>query len=269
VNDKKTIADSPTNNQEEVSPASMSVIQQLWEEAKSRRAAAANLRANGPSTEADALEAGAQKLDDAGLDIVKQCEINRTAALNEKWLKDYSHYKDWHLENNRSIISMSQSAVRLIATANAGAAVALLAFLGNALAKSENIVASRFACSLLIFAIGVVAAALVAASSYLTQLLYGVEDNAKIQTWAKRLHGFTIVLWFGALLIFAGGCFETYNAVRSSVQNQGVEMQLNKSSTPINQDLKRNNPPPARASAAPPVVDQPIPKVPVAPQDKP
>jgi hypothetical protein len=61
----------------------------------------------------------------------------------------------------------------------------------------------------------------------------------------------------------------TYNAVRSSVQNQGVEMPLNKSSLPTRQDLKWNSPPPSRPPAAPPVVDQPNPKVPVAPQDKP
>jgi hypothetical protein len=265
-----TTADGTTNNQEAVRPASTFLVQQLWEEARARRALAASLRANGPSERANVLEAGAEKLDDAALDITKQGEIKREGVQYEKWLKDYSHYKDWHLDNNRSVISMSQSAVRLIATANAGAAVALLAFLGNALAKSANIVASQFAGSLLTFAMGVVAATLVAASSYFTQLLYGIEDDAKIQTWAKRLHGFTIFLWLCALLIFAGGCIETYNAVRSAVQKQGVEMPLDKSSPQINQEWKRNNPPPARPPAEPPVVERPIPRTPdVKPAEKP
>jgi hypothetical protein len=264
-----TTADGTTNNQEAVKPASTSLIQQLWEEARARRAVAANLRANGPSEQADALEAGADKLDDAALDIAKQGEIKREGVQHEKWLKDHEHYLDWHLENNRSIISMSQTAVRLIATANAGAAVALLAFLGNALAKSANIVASQFAGSLLTFAIGVVVAALVAASSYLTQLLYG-DEKPKMQTWARRLHGFSIFLWLCALLVFAGGCIETYNAVRSAVQTQGAKMPLNKSSLQLNQEFKRNNPPPARPPADPPIVERPIPRAPdVKPVDKP
>jgi hypothetical protein len=251
-----------------ISPAASaptSLSQQLFEEAQARRARAVELRAkaNGPSAAADALDSGAEKMDDVALDIVAQGEIKREGVRHEKWLKEHEHYLAWHLENNRSIISMSQSAVRLIATANAGAAVALLAFLGNALAKDEHVVASQFAGPLLTFAMGVVVAALVAAASYLTQLLYGNEDP-KWQTCARRLHGFTIIIWLGALLIFAGGCIETYYAVRSAVQKQGIAMPSNKSSLEINQEFKRNAPPPARPAAEPPVVERPIPKPPDA-----
>jgi hypothetical protein len=245
--------------------APITLSQQLVEEALARRARAVELRtnANGPSAAADALDAAAEKMDDVALDIVAQGEIKREGVRQEKWLKEHEHYLAWHLENNRSIISMSQSAVRLIATANAGAAVALLAFLGNALAKDEHVVASQFAGPLLTFAMGVVAAASVAAVSYLTQLLYG-DEKPQIQTWARRLHGLAIIMWLSALLIFAGGCVETYNAVRSAVQKQGVVMPSNKSSLEINQEFKRNAPPPVRPAAEPPVVERPIPKPPDA-----
>jgi hypothetical protein len=228
----------------ESAEAAKSLSQQFFELAQSYRTQARELRARtpaGPHLEADTLDALASKFEDKTLEIATQSEIKRESVKFEKWLKEQEHYLAWHLENARSIISMSQSAVRVIATANAGAAVALLAFLGNALAKDAHLVAEHFAAPLLTFAIGVVIAVLVGGSSYVTQLFYGVEEK---QTLAIRLHWLSVVLWFATTGAFAAGCVETYFAVRSMTKNEGAHMAAKDTDRGTVETVKRNAPPP-------------------------
>jgi hypothetical protein len=248
-----------------------SLSQQFFDLAQSLRIQARELRARTPAgvpnLEADALDAQAAKFEDKTLDIATQSEINRGRVIFEKWLKEQEHFLAWRLENTRSIISLSQSAIRVIATANAGAAVALLAFLGNALAKDARLVAEYFAPSLLTFAMGVVVAVLVAGSSYVTQLLYGVDDPKK-QKLAKRLHWLTVALWLTATGAFAVGCFETYSAVRSMTRNESAPMATKYTDRGSVELVKKNEPAPARPASDPPVVQMPGPK-PVAPAPAP
>jgi hypothetical protein len=237
------------------------LTQQFFDLVQSERAKARELRAAAPglpSSDADALDAHADKLEDNILKIVTESEIKREGIRQDKWLKEHEGYLAWHLENNRSIISMSQTAVRVIATSNAGAAVALLAFLGNALAKDSHLVAALFAPALLIFAAGVVVAVLVAGSSYFTQLFYG--DEAKLKL-AVRLHILSAVLWFATTGLFAAGCVETYIAVRSmpSKEESPVTTSIANGESA---ELKRNAPPPARPAAEPPAVRVPTPTPP-------
>jgi hypothetical protein len=248
-----------------------SVSQQFLDLAQSHRAQARALRAGVlagvPNLEADALDAQATKLEDKTLDIATQSAINRENAIFEKWLKEQEHYLAWHLENSRAIIFMSQSAVRVIATANAGAAVALLAFLGNALAKDAHVVAEHFSSPILTFAIGVVLAVLVAGASYLTQLFYG-DDAPKKQKLAIRLHWLSAILWFATTGAFAVGCVETYFAVRSMTKNEEAPM-ADKNTGRGSVELLKENAPPARPASEPPAVKMPAPTPPAPkPGDK-
>lgn len=249
--------------------AKKSTSQQFFGLAQSHRIQARELRARtpagAPNLEADALDAQATKLEDKILEIATQSEIKREGVKLEKWLKEQEHYLAWHLENVRSIISMGQSAVRVTATANAGAAVALLAFLGNALAKNADVVAEHFSPPLLTFAIGVVIAALVGGSSYVTQLFYGVEDPKK-QKLAIRLHWLTVVLWFATTGAFAAGCVETYFAVRSITKNESVPMAAKDTDRGSVELMKKNAPSPARPASAPPIVQMPATKPPPEPK---
>jgi hypothetical protein len=237
--------------------------QQFFDLARSHRTQARELRARTPSLtlEAAALDVHAAKLEDKSLEIATQSEIKRESVKFEKWLKEQEHYLAWRLENSRSIISLSQSAIRVIATANAGAAVALLAFLGNALAKDAHVVAAHFAGPLLTFAIGLVVAVLVGGASYVTQLLYGAEDPKNL-TRAKRLHWLAAVLWFAATGAFAVGCVETYFAVRSVAKDEGASMVAKDADRGSVQSEERNAPPPVRPASDPPAVKMPIPQPP-------
>jgi hypothetical protein len=212
--------------------------------------------------DADALDERADKLEDSALQIATQSEIKRDGVRLDKWLKEHESYLAWQLENSRSIISLSQSEVRVIATANAGAAVALLAFLGNALAKDSHLVAEQFAPALLTFAAGVVVAVLAGGSSYLTQFYYGDEAKKKL---AVRLHILSAVLWFVTTGFFAGGCIETYIAVRSMPKKEETPLTSKNSGQP-SAEIKRNVPSPARPASDPPAVQ--VPTTPPATQPK-
>jgi hypothetical protein len=252
-----TSESTPVNVAPVEAPKALS--QQFFDAALPRRAQARDLRSQTPSrtVEADTLDAEAAKLEDKALEIATQSEIKRESVKFEKWLKEQEHFLAWRLENVRSVISLSQSAIRVVATANAGAAVALLAFLGNALAKDAHLVAARFAAPILTFAIGVVLAVLVGGASYLTQFLYG-SDDPKMVVVAKRVHWFTAALWLVATGAFAVGCFETYSAVRSMTKSEGAPVATNDTNRSSAGTLQRNTPPPTRPAAEPPVVQLPV-----------
>jgi hypothetical protein len=182
---------------------------------------AKQLRANstGPNPDADRLEARAAELVKGAIALDVQNEAARVKAYHDKWVGQHKAHGDWTNEQTKSLISMSQSAIRLVLTINAGAAVALIAFLGNAVGKNANAVADLFAGSLVVFATGVAVAALVSVGSYVTQFLYGEDESPTKQSWARRLHVVTLIGWFCGLGVFGWGCFQTYHAMQSMAKS--------------------------------------------------
>lgn len=83
------------------------------------------------------------------------------------------HVHNWSLESFKQVIALGQSTLKAIMLINGGAAVALLAFLGNILSKSHPIVGLHpFASSMLTFVLGVLLSAVAYALTYLSQLGY-------------------------------------------------------------------------------------------------
>ena len=196
-----------------------SFSQQLLEYADSYRQQARDLRSQNvlanppPNSEADRLDALAAQMTTQAIASDAANEAARVKANLDKWVGDHKALADWQNENTRSLISMSQTAVRLQVTINAGAAVALLAFLGNAINKNAGTVAGLFDGALAAFAAGVTVAALVSIVSYATQFLYG-QDSPAAQKWAPVLHGVTFGAGFISLAVFVFGCFQTYDGMR-------------------------------------------------------
>jgi ABC-type multidrug transport system fused ATPase/permease subunit len=194
--------------------------QQLLEQANLYRQQARDLRAQNtlasppPNLEAERLDALATVLSTQAIASDAANESARVKANLDKWVGDHKAIADWHNENTKSLISMSQTAIRLQVTINAGAAVALLAFLGNAINKNAGTVANLFASALAVFAAGVAVAAIVAIASYATQFLYG-NESPRVQWWARVLHGITFATGFVSLGFFVAGCFQTYDGMRS------------------------------------------------------
>lgn len=120
------------------------------------------------------------------------------------------HIHNWSLEGFRQIIALGQSTLKSMMLINGGAAVALLAFLGNLITRSgssENIVA--FAGSMRLFVIGVFLAAVAYATTYFSQLFYDGEKD-----WQRRtglvFHVVTSLVGAASLAAFLWGAHAAY-----------------------------------------------------------
>jgi hypothetical protein len=150
------------------------------------------------------------------------------------------------------VIGLSQTALRGFTLINAGAIVALLAFLGNVWTKGVTM--EPFLAAMRAFALGVILAALASALSYVTQLLYGVESE-KVEKAAKGLHFATIFVGLASLGVFCMGSYRTLEAFR----NQDVHLPAEVAATIDTDELeRRNSPPPKRPPADPPKPVAPI-----------
>lgn len=118
---------------------------------------------------------------------------------------------DWHAEETyKSMIQLSQGALRFGALVNGGAAVALLAMVGD-LAGSEPALDIRTA--MLCFVAGVVLSGLAHACSYLTQLqLYQETAFGAPQRHTVYLY-LAIAFVLGSLALFAFGAWSAATAL--------------------------------------------------------
>ena len=121
------------------------------------------------------------------------------------------HVHNWSLEGFRQIIALGQSTLKSMMLINGGAAVALLAFLGNLITRSgssTNVVA--FAGSMRLFVIGVFLAAVAYATTYFSQLFYDGEKD-----WQRRtglvFHVVTSLVGAASLAVFLWGAHAAYN----------------------------------------------------------
>src|SRR5665213_2734132 len=114
----------------------------------------------------------------------------------EEWKVQIKSRYDWQLESFKSLIQFALAVARGIILANGGAAVAILAFLGNIWAKEPKAhdVAKAITEPLSLFLIGIAAGIGILASAYVAQSFFTVY-------WNKT--GFTFQA-IGLLLAIAG-----------------------------------------------------------------
>lgn len=92
--------------------------------------------------------------------------------------------EDWHLnETYKSLITISVEAFKFCALANGGAAVAILAYLGNVAAKTDLTTPIGIRCAMGAFLFGLATCGLAMVFAYLTQLqLFNEEKEQRIPT---------------------------------------------------------------------------------------
>ncbi|MFM5096534.1 hypothetical protein ACET62_10550 [Aeromonas veronii] len=96
--------------------------------------------------------------------------------------------EDWHLnETYKSLITISVEAFKFCALANGGAAVAILAYLGNVAAKTDVTTPVGIRCAMGAFLFGLVTCGLSMVCAYLTQLQLFNEE--KLQRIPQELRG--------------------------------------------------------------------------------
>lgn len=116
------------------------------------------------------------------------------------------------LEMGRAAIVAGQSALKSALLINGGAAIAILAFLGNLWEKDVgSAVGSTLACGLLAFGGGVLAASVGAGSTYLSQLLYyTIDDKARYGAFFQVCAVLLVIASYG---LFGFGIYVSYDAV--------------------------------------------------------
>ena len=204
-------------------------ISPLYENAMQFRARSIELKESDPE-ESARCERIARALEDGWLSNVIACDLETQKSHHAKWLDDWRSHNEWYRENVRSVISFSQNVQRNLVLINAGAAIAMLTFLGNLLTKSIN--GNQFVPAIGFFAAGVVLGALTGAAAYVVQLLYGEKDEARV-TWGKRGHIAAMVLGILSLGAFVGGCMVAYQAFADQTSEPQVAQQV---------PFKKNNP---------------------------
>jgi hypothetical protein len=184
------------------------------------------------------------------------------AAYEEDWHK-YQYEFNWHLENTRALVQLSPNALRAAALINAGAAVAILAYLGSKAGEGVHI--ASFGPALAWFAVGIVTATLAAGTAYWAQLWLGSAEE-RDQQRGRWPYGVTIVLYLAGVLFFGLGCWKTYDVMVADASRETIAMA----------DDSPKNPPPGSPKQperkdiiAPRPPPPPDPRVPVKPPGDP
>ncbi len=108
-----------------------------------------------------------------------------------------------------SVIATGQTALKSALLINGGAAVALLAFIGNVWVKGTSQAAvNSLTSSIASFSFGVLLAAIASGTTYLTQ--YG--HHHKWGKLAVAFHVITVALVLASYVLFALGTYNAYSA---------------------------------------------------------
>lgn len=137
-------------------------------------------------------------------------------AEHERNLAHYDAQQQHSLEMLRSVFAYGQAALKSAILINGGAAVALLAFIGNIWAKGivpEAV--SSITSAIICFSAGVLAAAFATGTTYLTQYCYS-EDHDRT---GVTFHIVTILIVLSSYYLFARGSYESYLAFVKHLAN--------------------------------------------------
>jgi hypothetical protein len=155
-----------------------------------------------------------------------QGEINRRAAERE-----HDHLAQFSKQNNDAAFKSSEVALRTVLLINGGAAVAILAFIGNIIKDNASVSQlSEISASLLWFAAGVVVAPLGMACAYFTNLFDANAAASQTRTWeypysqpgpmTRRwerrsliAHTLAVAFAFASLGLFVGGIWRVHSAI--------------------------------------------------------
>ena len=183
-------------------------------------------------------------------------------AKVREWEAKWAHSRAWQLKNMEGVLELGRAGLKGFVLVNAGACVALLAFLGNVWTK--GVYGEPFIVALAIFASGVFVAALATALSYLTQLYYSSDDDAELAI-GRRWHKASGFVALASLLLFACGVSQSVAAFRVQPALKALAGQSISGATAEATMATKNQPPPPRPPAAPPRPASPPPPPPPPP----
>lgn len=111
------------------------------------------------------------------------------------------------LEVMKQVFPFAQESMKCVVLMNAGAAAALLAFVGSLVGKNEKATAALLASATLYYMLGVASGALCWGFSYLSQWLYAYRSDDR---WGNWVRGFAIGAFVSSIALFVGGGWSAY-----------------------------------------------------------
>jgi len=131
-----------------------------------------------------------------------------------EWISFRQRQHEHNLEMLRSVITVGQSALKSALLINAGAAVALLAFVGKVWSTDPTEPDLKsLATALLHYVSGVLSAAVAAGTTYFSQAGYGGEFGAASMSIGRVGHVLAILGVVGAYILFGRGSWLAFLAV--------------------------------------------------------
>jgi hypothetical protein len=138
--------------------------------------------------------------------------LEKYRAELQHWVEQHKALEAFNIEMFRAVVAYGQSALKSAMLINGGAGVALLAFIGHVWEKDlAPEIVRGLTWSLFLFISGVLASAVAAGTTYLSQHFWASD-------WQRTGHAInyiTIVLVGMSYLAFAIGGYEAYSAFRA------------------------------------------------------
>lgn len=156
------------------------------------------------------------------IDVTEQPEDNALTLegikhQNSTQLELFKIENNFQMESFKAAISIGANACRTFLIMNGGAAIALLAFLGNIWNKSTSTeAASAIATALVLFCMGVVLAGVCAGFSYISQSLFvssELGNKKSLLYWGRGINLMACICGAGSIFIFAYGSFSAYQSM--------------------------------------------------------
>lgn len=131
---------------------------------------------------------------------INPTQMEKYKAELQVWIKQNEAFQAQNIEMFRSVILAGQNALKTAFLMNAGATVALLAFLGKLSDRHQDKIAV-FSSALIVFVSGVLVITIASGATYLSQWFY-----AHTEPW-KRRTGHTLNILAIGLNLASYGCF--------------------------------------------------------------
>lgn len=156
------------------------------------------------------------------IDVTEQPEANALTLegikhQNSTQLEMLKIENNFQIESFKAAISIGANACRTFLIMNGGAAIALLAFLGNIWNKNSSTeAASAIATALFLFCGGVVLAGLCSVLSYFSQCFFSSSygGRKKVHLWLGQIiNALACICGGGSIFIFAYGSFSAYQSM--------------------------------------------------------
>ena len=165
------------------------------------------------------LEAYAHKLSETASETpedvaVGEAAMERYRAEHDVWISSRQQLHEHNLEMLRSVITVGQLALKSALLINGGAAIALLALVGQVWSSNDGKLAlGSLATALLYYVFGVLSAAVAAGTTYISQAGYAGEFGSASLFIGRLGHVATLLGVIGAYVLFSRGSWIAFMAI--------------------------------------------------------